>query len=178
MYTSRFPAVLAAATLMCAAAHAGDSGFYLGAGVGEATQNNDAFDGEDTSFRWLAGYSFSKYFAAEAGFVDGGTQKDNVGGLRVTSSADGTFAAVLAKLPLGRVFTPYAKVGYVFYDATSTVSNGAVTASASDSDDDLLFGGGVEFRLGESLRLRADYEKIDVPDIAFDVYSVIVTYQF
>jgi hypothetical protein len=37
---------------------------------GEARANNDVFDGSDTSFRWLAGYSFSQYFAAEAGFID------------------------------------------------------------------------------------------------------------
>ena len=35
----------------------------------------------------------------------------------MTSSSDGVFAAVLAKLPLGKVVAPYAKLGYVFYDA-------------------------------------------------------------
>jgi hypothetical protein len=178
MHTTKILGALVAAMLLSAAARAEDSGFYLGAGIGEATQNNDLFHGEDTSFQWLAGYSFSKYFAAEAGFADGGTQEDSVGGLRVTSSADGTFAAILAKLPLGEVFAPYAKVGYVFYDAHSTVSSGPVSFSESNSDNDLLFGGGFEFRLGERLRLRAEYEKIRVPDIAFDVYTFVVAYQF
>ena len=178
MSNRKFLGTLAALMLASAGAHAADSGFYLGAGVGLATQNNSVFQGEDTSFRLLAGYSFSKYFAAEAGFVDGGTQQDTVGALDVKSSADGTFVALLAKIPIGKVVAPYAKVGYVFYDAHSSVSNGTGTVRESTSDNDLLFGGGFEFRLGEKLRLRADYEKIRVPDIAFDVYTLVATYQF
>jgi OOP family OmpA-OmpF porin len=168
----------AAGLLVSAGAHADDTGFYLGVGVGEATQSNSIFHGSDTSFRGLAGYSLNKYLAAEAGFVDAGTQQDNVGALDVRTSADGTFAAVLAKLPLGNVFAPYVKLGYVFYDSTETVSNGSIKISESSSDDDLLYGAGLEFRLGKNFRLRADYEKVDVPDVAFDIYSIVAAYQF
>ena len=109
-----------------------------------------------------AGYSFSRYFAAEAGLIDAGTQKDTVGPFDVKSSSEGVFAAVLAKLPLGKIVAPYAKLGYVLYDTTETVSNGGVTSHETTSGDDLLFGGGIEFRFGERVRLRAEYEKVDV----------------
>lgn len=178
MFTRKFLGACAAALLVSATSRADDSGFYLGAAVGEATQSNADFDGSDTSFKWLAGYSFSRYFAAEAGFVDSGTQKDTIGALDVKSSSDGTFVALLAKLPLGKVVAPYAKLGYVFYDVTDTVSNGSISAFESNSGDDLMFGGGLEFRIGDSVRLRAEYEKVDVPDVDFDIISVVVAYQF
>lgn len=178
MHRQTLLSAFAAGLLVAAGAHADDSGFYLGVGVGEATQNNRVFHGSDTSFKWLAGYSLNKYFAAEAGFVDAGTQQDNIGALDVRTSADGTFAAVLAKFPLGDVFAPYVKVGYVFYDSTETVSNGSIKISESVSDDDLLYGAGFEFRLGKNFRLRADYEKVDVPDVAFDIYSIVAAYHF
>jgi opacity protein-like surface antigen len=168
----------AVALFVSTAAGAGDSSFYLGAGVGEARQHNFIFDGSDTSFKLLAGYSFSRYFAAEAGLIDAGTQKDTVGPFDVKSSSEGAFAALLAKLPLGNVAAPYAKLGYVLYDVKESVSTGGVTTQESRSGDDLLFGGGIEFRIGESFRLRAEYEKVDVSDIAFDITSIAFTYQF
>ena len=70
MHDKKVLGALVAGILMTAGARADNSGFYLGAGVGEATQSNRVFHGADTSFRWLAGYSFSRYFAAEAGFID------------------------------------------------------------------------------------------------------------
>jgi len=178
MNTRRLLGTLAAGLLVAVGARADDAGFYLGAGVGEARQHNDVFDGSDTSFRWLAGYSFSRYFAAEAGFIDAGTQKDTIGAFDVKTSSDGVFAAVLAKLPLGKIVAPYAKLGYVFYDATETVSNGGATSRESTDGDDLLFGGGIEFRIGESVRLRAEYENVDVPYADFEIYSAVFTYQF
>jgi hypothetical protein len=167
-----------AALVVSFAAAADDTGFYLGAGVGEATQNDFAFHGSDTSFRLLGGYSFNRYFTAEAGYVDGGKQKDNVDGLRATASSKGTFAAVIGKLPLGKYVAPYAKFGYVAYDSRATLSNDTQTVVVSTSDEDILYGGGLEVRLGDRLRLRADYEKVRVPDVAYDIYTLVATWQF
>jgi len=178
MHTRKSIGAFAAALLVSASAHADDAGFYLGAGLGEARQHNEEFDGSDTSFRWLAGYSFSRYFAAEAGFIDAGTQKDTIGAFDVKASSDGVFAAVLAKLPLGKVVAPYAKLGYVFYDGSETVSSGGPISRESTSGEELLFGGGLEFRIGGHVRLRAEYEKVDVPYADFEIYSAAFTFQF
>src|SRR5688500_5883636 len=120
MHIRKILGAAVAASLATAGVRADGSGFYLGVGVGEATQNNSIFHGSDTSFRGMGGYSLNKYFAVEAGFADAGTQQDNIGAFDVRTSADGIFATVLAKLPLGEVFAPYVKVGYVFYDSTET----------------------------------------------------------
>jgi OOP family OmpA-OmpF porin len=165
--------VLAATT-----SQAEDSGFYLGFGVGEATQNNAVFHGEDQSIRFLAGYEFNKYFAAEAGYADGGTQTDNIGNLRVAASSNGVFVTLLAKYPLGAHFAPYAKFGGVSYESKTTVSNGAANAVQHGKGEEITFGGGLEYKAGDHFRLRADYEKIRVPDVAFDIYSLVATWKF
>ena len=178
MNTRRLLGTLATGLFIAAGARADDAGFYLGAGVGEARQHNDVFDAGDTSFKWFAGYSFSRYFAAEAGVIDPGTQKDTIGAFDVTSSSDGVFVAMLARLPLGKIVSPYAKLGYVFYDGTETVSNGGATSRDSTDGEEQMFGGGIEFRIGESVRLRAEYEKVDVPYADFEIYSAVFTFQF
>ena len=166
------------AMVASSAAQAEDSGFYVGAGAGVTTQNNAVFHGSDTSFRLLAGYSLNRYFAVEGGYADGGTQTDSVGTRHVDASAKGAFAAVLGKLPIGERFAPYAKFGYAFYDATSTATGGTQRTTIKITADRILFGGGVEMKLGEHGSLRADYEKVRVPNVAYDVYSIIATWRF
>jgi OOP family OmpA-OmpF porin len=177
MFNRKVLGAFTAALLVSAASHAEDSGFYLGAAVGEATKSNSVFDGSDTSFKLLAGYSFNQYFAAEAGFVDAGKQKDSVGTVNIESASNGTFVAVLARLPIGKVVAPYVRVGYAFYETKETVDSGGARSSESASGNDAIYGGGLEFRLGERLRLRAEYEKVN-SDLTFDNYSVVFTYRF
>jgi opacity protein-like surface antigen len=178
MSNGNFTATCVIALLMSTAARADDSGPYVGASMGKATQSSIGFDGEDISFRLLGGYSFNKFIAIEAGYVDGGEQKDRRGPLKLSVKSDGFFGTVLARWPLGDVVAPYAKAGFVAYDSTSTVSNGTISVSESESDGDLLYGGGLEFKFGEHVRLRTDYEKVRVPDAAFDIYSVVFAYVF
>ena len=55
------------------------------------------------------------------GFVDAGKQEDSIGAFDLV--------AMLAKLPLGKVVAPYIRLGYVFYDTTTTVESGGVKAT-------------------------------------------------
>ena len=178
MSRGKLLAACAAASLFSSAANADDAGFYTGASIGKGTQSSDGFDGSDVLFRALGGYSFNKYFALEGGYVDAGEQKDTRGNVRLAVESDGFFAAVLARWPIGDGFSPYLKAGIAAYDSTSTVSNGVLEISETESDEDLLFGGGFEFAFGEHVRVRTDYEKVDVPDSEFDIYSIVFTYTF
>ena len=176
-------ALLALAALLFAVnVKAEDQGAYVGISLGEASQDFTtevgSFEGSDTSFKLLAGYQFNEHFAVEGGYADGGTQQDTVNGIDVKLASEGLFAAFLAKLPIGQVIAPYAKVGYVVYDSSTTLTAGNNTASESENDDNPIFGLGCEFRLGEHLRLRAEYEYVDVPDVDFDIVSVVATWQF
>jgi outer membrane autotransporter protein len=171
-------ACLVAALGATATARADDSGFYVGASVGEASQSAEGFDGSDTTFGVFGGYSFNPYLAVEGGYLDGGEQTDTQGSLRISVKSDGFFVAGLARLPLGKYVAPYLKVGLVTYDSTATVSSGNVSISESESDSDLLYGLGLEFKLGDHFRLRAEYEQIDVSDADFDIVSLAAAYKF
>ena len=178
MSRTKLLAACAAASFFTSAANADDTGFYAGASIGKGTQSSDGFDGSDVLFRALGGYSINEYFAVEGGYVDAGEQKDTRGDVRLAVESDGFFAAVLARWPIGDGFSPYLKAGLAAYESTSTASNGVLRFTETESDEDLLFGGGFEFEFGDHVRLRTDYEKVDVPDSAFDIYSVVFTYTF
>lgn len=155
-----------------------DSGFYVGAGAGLAHEGFSGFRGDDTAFKLLGGYSFNKYFAVEAEYVDGGTQKDGVGAVDIAIDSEGFIAALIGKWPVNDVFAPYLKVGYAFYDTTAKVTGGTSPFSVSSSDSDLAFGGGLELKLRERFGLRAEIEKIKVPDADYRVYTLAATYRF
>jgi OmpA-OmpF porin, OOP family len=164
--------------LVCGTARAEDSGFYIGAGFGEASQDFAEFDASDESFRLFGGWSFNKYFAVEGGYVDAGTQSDTIDQIQVDISSDGFFVEGLAKLPIGDLFAPYVKLGYVFYDSTQKLSLGELSVSESESDADFIYGIGFEIKATDKFRFRAEYEEVNLPDSAFDIISVAATWHF
>ncbi len=169
---------LLAATLAGIARADDEAGFYLGGGFGEARQKSGAFEGDDTSFRVFGGYSFNRYFSAEAGYIDGGTIASPVGAYRVAIESAGLYATGIGKLPVGPYLVPFVKVGYVYHESTQTVAFGQLRQSDSESDSDFIFGGGFEFKIGENFRLRAEYDKVNVPDASFDIISLNAAYRF
>jgi len=166
------------ALLAAGSARAEDSGFYLGAGFGVAEQSAVGFAGTDSSFKLFGGYSFNRFFTAEGGYVDGGTLDDHDGTLRMRVKNDGFFAAAIGRWPLDEYFAPYVKLGYVFYDTHATVSQGTVSVSETTSDENLLYGGGLEFTINEHFRLRLEYEEVDVDDANFRITSLLGSYRF
>jgi OOP family OmpA-OmpF porin len=161
-------------------AQADDSGFYVGATVGQARQEFGEFADQSGTFRLFGGWSFNQYFGIEGGYVDGGNLSDRLGegDIDLDIRSDGFFVEGLAKWPVSTVAAPYVKLGYVFYDSTTTLSIGNQSLSDSESDSDLIFGGGVEFKIGSGFRLRIEYEKINLPDSAFDIMSIGGSWQF
>jgi OmpA-OmpF porin, OOP family len=166
------------AVVITPAAMAEDSGFYMGLGIGQSRQEFNEFHADDTAYKLFGGWSFNEYFAVEGGYIDGGTQSDTLGQIHVDISSDGFFAEGIAKWPIGRFVAPYAKLGYVFYDTTQKLSVGSQSASESDSTSDFIFGGGIELKLGGNFRLRAEYEKVNVANSAYDILSLGAAWQF
>ena len=124
MKYSRIAAVCVLASTFAGIAHADDdAGFYLGGGVGQAREKSGPFEGDDTSYRVFGGYSFNRYFSAEAGYIDGGTTSDDIGAYRVTIESAGLYATGIAKLPIGKYFAPFGKFGYVFHHTTQHTAN-------------------------------------------------------
>jgi OmpA-OmpF porin, OOP family len=157
---------------------ADDAGFYIGAGIGEANNKSGEFDGSDTAFQIFGGYSFNEHFALELTYVDAGTQDDRIGEVEVTNESSGVIVSALGAVPIGPIVSLYGKVGYAFYDADATFRLGNLQERESDSDEDPAYGVGVELAILRGLRLRAEYEIVDVSDGDFDIVTVNATYRF
>lgn len=160
-------AVLAALLLPVAASAGTESGFYIGAGVGQASvgdidvENVDvSFDGDDTGFKIFAGYNFGFIplvdLAIEGGYVDLGNPDDTVAGNRVEVDATGLDLFGLVGVNLGPVGV-FAKIGMVNWDADINTDFG----SGSDDGTDAAYGIGARLKF-DALEIRAEYELFDV----------------
>jgi hypothetical protein len=166
--------LIATSTVLTAALASGpafagaDSGFYLGAGVGQASVGDinigggDTFDGDDTAYKAIVGFNFGWIplidLAVEGSYIDFGKPDD--GGIEVDADALAAFGVVGANLgPIGF----FGKVGAINWDAKVSGDGG----SADDDGTDPAYGIGARFALG-SFQIRAEYELFDI-DAADDV---------
>ena len=160
-------------------AHAEDqSGFYLGGSVGEATNESGEFKDSDFAFKLSGGYAFNQYLGIELAYVDAGTQTDTIGPVDVETRSTGVIATTLLRLPLGETFAMFGKIGYAFYDSETTARLDSVSQRESDSDEDLTYGIGLELAISGGLKIRAEYEAVDVSDGDFQIVSAGAVYQF
>ncbi len=155
-----------------AAAVAGaDGGFYIGAGVGDASVKDADFDASDSAYKIFGGYNIGFIplvdFAVEASYVDFGKPSTTVGSVEVS----GVNAFGLAGLSFGP-FGIFAKAGMINWDADSTF--GSTTSSESGTDP--AYGVGARFAIG-SFAVRAEYEVYDL-DADLDMVSISGVFTF
>jgi len=162
-----FAVILGVPSLAMAQMKAADSGWYIGASVGQADM--DQVNDKDTSLKILGGYQFNRNLAAEAGYTDFG--KTSSGGTEVKATAwEGVGVGIL---PIGDRFGVFGKAGFFWGE---TKSGG----TSSDSVE-LTYGVGAHFDITRNLRLRGEWQKYtDVGDGAtdIDVLSVGVVFRF
>ena len=173
--TARLFGAAAVASLLLAPAAQADSGFYLGASVGDTSVEFDDFDESDTSWKAFGGYIFDVPvvdFAVEAAYIDFGSQGGEILQVPAAIDATGLGAFGLVGVDFG-VFGFFAKAGYVSWDADLDLGG------LSDSDDGTDLGYGVGFRLNfSSLELRAEYELFEFEDADVDMATVGVVWRF
>lgn len=169
-----FGAATLAALLMAPAAQA-DSGFYLGASVGNTTIEEQDFDEDDTSWKAFGGYIFDMPvvdFAVEAAYIDFGNPEGEI--LQVPAGIEATGVGVFGLVGLDwGLFGMFAKAGYVSWDAD--VSLGGLTGS--DSGEDPGYGIGLRFNFS-SVEIRAEYELFDIEDTDVDLLSLGILWRF
>ena len=123
---------------------ADDSGWYVGAGLGNFALSSEGidiseggleintgrdFDGSDFAFKILGGWQLNKYIAFEGEYFDGGSADDKFdfsysdpdisfdGQLTIQVDTTGWVFSGLGILPLGDSFNVFAKLGFVMWDA-------------------------------------------------------------
>ncbi len=142
----------------------GESGFYVGAGLGRASTdlNSGGISGDDRDNAWkgFGGYQFNRYFAVEGGYLDLG--RASVAGTGGTLSSDSTAwqASLVGSLPLGQQFALIGKVG-VARTETDTISTiGGTPVAANDRNTDPTYGLGLRYDFTKAFGVRGEWERL------------------
>jgi len=183
MKNPMLPLVLGA--LLASPAAYAKEGWYIGAGIGQATVEEEDrtvtprldFDDDDTAFKVYAGYKFSDYFAFEGQYFDNGEATDNLtNGDRVEVTADGFGAYALGILPATERFDLFGKIGVAWWDGE--IKNKTTGFKyADESGYDLGFGFGASFDVTDRFVIRAEFEAIDSDKID-EVYTWMASVQW
>ena len=68
-------------------------------------------------------------------------------------------------LPVGEKFELFAKAGYSRVELDATISDPLLgTISASTTENELAYGAGFNFKLGDKVAIRVEYETFDTVD--------------
>ncbi len=146
-----------------------DSGFYLGAGVGDASiDDNNGFDESDSAYKILAGYNIGFIpfvdFAIEGSYVDFGSPGDSTASVDMTAYD----AFGLVGLNFGPIGV-FVKAGAANWDLEFN--------NDSRSGTDPAYGIGAKFSL-LSFQIRAEYEIFEFDSADIDMVSISAVYTF
>jgi hypothetical protein len=140
-----------------------ESGFYIGAAAGGATQDIELggppeIEEDDTAFKVFGGYKFDLSvvdLGIELGYVDFGEAEINTAAGELVFDPTGVNLWGVAGIELGPVDV-FAKVGVIAWDVETTSFAGRV----SDDGTDYGLGLGAGFDIGR-VQIRGEYELYD-----------------
>lgn len=161
--------VVLGAAALASTAHAG---FYAGASYvqtdSEFETAVDEFEADDSSFKVFAGFTFLKFLGVEASYRDLGKHSDSGGAGSVDVDLTAIDLSARGILPLGRVVSLFAKVGYA-----NIQSDGDI-----DVDEwEPLYGAGIDIHLLKWIGVRAEWEEYDI-DESLNSLSVGAFFRF
>jgi opacity protein-like surface antigen len=151
---------------------------YVGASVGTADASASGVSGDDTSWKFVGGYTFTKFVGVEGSYRDLGSVKETIGTTSLGMEASSIDVFGVGTLPISERFDVFGKAGFAHVEVDATVSDPLLgTLSTSDTGNELALGAGVNFNFGEKLAVRAEYETIDTAD-SMDVISAGAVWRF
>lgn len=170
---------------------ADDSGWYVGANVGQSRAKIDdaritsgllgsgftttslTNDDRDTGYKLFGGYQFNKNFALEGGYFDLGefgytATTLPAGTLNGNIKLKGLNLDAVGILPITEKFSAFGRVGVNYAQAKdSFTGTGAVSVSnpnPSKNDTNYKYGLGLQYAFTESLAMRAEAERYRIDD--------------
>ena len=160
-----------------------DSGFYIGAAAGGATQDIELgappeIEEDDTGFKVFGGYKFDTSIvdlSVELGYVDFGEAEIDTAAGEVVFDPTGINLWGIAGVELGPVDL-FAKLGFIAWDIETTTFAG----TSSDDGTDYGFGLGAGFDIGR-VQIRGEYELYDTSNVDVSMLSMLslgVVYTF
>ena len=181
----------ALAVLASPYAVADDTGWYVGANVGQSKAKIDderitsnllgagfatssiTDDDRDTGYKLFGGYQFNKNFALEGGYFDLGkfgytATTVPAGTLNGNIKLNGLNLDAVGILPITERFSAFGRVGVNYAEAKDSFSGtGAVKVlnpNPSKRDTNFKVGLGLQYALTESLAMRAEAERYRIDD--------------
>jgi OOP family OmpA-OmpF porin len=162
-------------------------GFYAGVGIGTTEVSEESIedfiaDDSDNGFKFFGGYTFNEFFAIEAAYFDLGEASGTIedpffGDIDFDAGVSGLSASVVGRIPAGDMFSVFGKVGFAQYDVELEVSLDGETGSDSESETDMVYGGGLALSFG-AFEVRGEYEVLNVEDGDVNMISVSGLYRF
>lgn len=160
-----------------------DSGFYIGAAAGGATQDIELggppeIEEDDTAFKVFGGYTFDMSvvdLGVELGYVDFGEAEIDTAAGEFVFAPTGIHLWGVAGFELGRVDL-FAKLGVIAWEVETTTFADRV----SDDGTDFALGLGAGFDIGK-VQIRGEYELYDASDANVSMLSMLslgVVYRF
>lgn len=133
-------------------------GFYAGAGIGRNTIKDSSvkFNASDTAFKIFGGYTVSRYFSAEASYINGGSPSETISGVRVKADVSGFDASLIGSFDLSPKFSLLGRLGVLFWD--EKVSAPTFGLSANETGNDISYGIGAGFNLTPNTKARLEWQ--------------------
>lgn len=157
------------------AANAG--GFYVGAGIGNATYESASFvdcvgdcssgytfSDSDVAYNIFVGYSVTDAVAVEVGYQDWGEGEDDAFGY-TDVSVEPSMVTVMAvgTAPLADNVSVFGKAGVAFLSIDGAQGSGTSRTSDTSDSQDLALGGGVQWDIG-NFGIRGEALWVDAED--------------
>ncbi len=152
-----------AAALLLFLTPAAWAGAYVGASIGQSDSTVSggglSVDGDGTSWKILGGYTFMEFWGVEGSYRNLGGVDTVIGTTSFVADASSMDVFGVRFLPVGKVDL-FAKLGFsrVKVDATINDPLFFFPISASVSDNELAYGAGVSFGVGDKIDVRVEYE--------------------
>lgn len=200
--------ILAALALISSsAAMAADSGWYVGASLGQSNADYSSgdlksaleaqgatgvvasVDNTDTGWKLFGGYQLNKNIGFEAAYVNLGSLTGSAtytapagSPYRTNVDVDGFQISVVGTLPLNGAFAVFGKVGAFFSNSEGTDATSLATANASADNTDWTYGLGANWQFNQNIGLRAEWERFQGLGISkssdADLYSLGAVFSF
>ena len=160
----------------------GETGFYLGAGVGrmdvdDKVSNGDEYSAYAAAYKILGGYNFGKIplldLAIEGSYVFTDELSDDINGVNVSYEQSSFNALGIVGLSLGP-FGIYGKLGAGAWESDTKYES----QKKSDSGTDPIYGAGVRLTLFSITgRLEFEYfDQSDIDNLYMTSFSVMYTF--
>ena len=170
---------LLAVTSISIGAHAEEThDFYGSLGGGVYRLESSAFDDTAPALKLIGGYSFTDFFALEAGYARLFESEDTVDDVR--ARIDGNLWDLAARIsyPASGRLSPFGRLGWSYLDSSATLRDADTRIRLSDEENAFSWAVGAAYKLNERLAVRGEYGAVMIDDGDLDSITVNVSYGF